>query len=171
MEQVELGDIRLFSEMRWRFIKATLLAKLAQLLGYPQAPLNLDCVIGWMGLAGVRDLGLGTVALSHIVGAQGNCIEFDRAFRPRMGGMLQAEWEAAGHVLLQSSKLPVLRLYQWGEAFFVLNGHDEVLVSVLKALGHKQVRAYVIGPETALTPPPTITLLEQWECLMGRRNT
>ena len=116
-----------------------------------------------MGLKGTHDLGLITVDLSHIVGTQGDCAEFDRVFRPRIGGIPQAEWEAAGRVLLQTSKLPVLRLYQWGDAFFVLNGHDEVLVSVLKALGHKQIRAYIIEPEKALVPPPTIKFLEQWE--------
>jgi len=57
----------------------------------------------------------------------------------------------------------VLKLYQWGEAFFILNGHDAVLVSVLKALGQRTIRAYVMGPDEALAPPPTIKFLEQWE--------
>jgi hypothetical protein len=163
MEQVGLGDIRLFSEIRWRFIKAYLQAKLARLLGFPQSPLDLDRVTQWMGLKGTRELGLATVNLNRVVGTQGNCIEFDRAFRPRMGGILQAEWEAAGADVLQSLKPPVLKLFQWGDAFFVLNGHDEALVSVLKALGQRTIRAYVIGPDKALAPPPTIKFLEQWE--------
>jgi len=50
MEQVGVGGIQLFSEIRWRFIKANLHAKLARLLGFPQSPLNLDQVTQWMGL-------------------------------------------------------------------------------------------------------------------------
>jgi len=104
-----------------------------------------------------------TVDLNRVVGTQEDCAEFDRAFRPRTGGILQAEWEAAGSVILQSLKSPVLKLCQWGEAFFILNGHDAVLISVLKALGQRTIRAYVMGPDEALAPPPTIKYLEQWE--------
>jgi hypothetical protein len=124
-----------------------------------------------MGLKGTRDLGLVTVDLNRVVGTQEECAEFDRAFRPRTGGILQAEWEAAGSIILQSLKPPVLKLYQWGEAFFILNGHDAVLVSVLKALGQRTIRAYVIGPDKALAPPPTIKFLEQWEREVDRRPT
>lgn len=124
-----------------------------------------------MGLKGTCDLGLTTVDLSRVVGTQGDCTEFDRAFRPRMGGALQAEWEAAGSVILQSLKPPVLKFYQWGEAFFILNGHDAVLISVLKALGQRTIRAYGIGPDKALAPPPTIKYLEQWEREVDRNPT
>ena len=163
MKQVGIAGIQLFSEIRWRFIKANLKAKLARLLGYPQSPLNLDQVTQWMGLKGTCELGLAPVDLNRVVGTQGDCTEFDRAFRPRMGGVLQAEWESSGAAILQGLQPPMLKLYQWGNAFFILNRHDRVLVSVLKALGQKMIQAYVIGPDKARVPPPTIEFLEQWE--------
>jgi hypothetical protein len=41
--------------------------------------------------------------------------------------------------------------------------HARVLVSALKAFGQRKIQAYLIGPDQALTPPPTIEFLEQWE--------
>ena len=163
MEQVGVGDIQFFSEIRWQFFKANLQAKLARLLGYPQSPLNLDHVVQWMGLKGTCDLGLALVDLNRVVGTQGDCSDFDRAFRPRMGGVLQAEWESFGAAILEGIEPPMLKLYQWGDAFFLLNRPDRVLVSVLKALGQGKIQAQIIGPDQALAPPPTIKFLEQWE--------
>ena len=163
MEQVAIDDVQVLSAIRWQFIKAIFQAKLAYLFRCPQSPLNLDHITQWMSLQGACNLGSIPVDLKYIVGTRGDCRAFDRAFRPRRGRELQNEWELTGAAVLQGVEQPPLSLYQWGEAFFVLNKQDRVLVSVLKALGQRTMQAHVIGPKEANTSPPTIKFLEHWE--------
>jgi hypothetical protein len=163
MEQAVTNNVHVFAEIRRRFIKAKFQAKLARLFRHPQSPLNLDHIIQWMGLQGRCNLGSIPVELRYIVGTRGDCPAFDRAFRPREGKAVQNKWELTGAAILQGVEPPALSIYQWGEAFFVLDREDRVLVSVLKALGQGRIQAQVTGPDKAKIPPPTIRFLEQWE--------
>ncbi|WP_376791914.1 transcriptional regulator [Thermoflexus sp.] len=114
---------------------------IARLTGRPNRLLAFDEVKEKLSLRGSVYRGLRRVPLDHIVGSVNRYQDFDRAFLPIRSHMAD-RWVAVGTILFQEASLPPVRLYQVGEAYFVLDGHHRI--SAARALGWTEIEAEVI---------------------------
>ncbi|MCJ7622612.1 MAG: hypothetical protein MUO76_03845 [Anaerolineaceae bacterium] len=83
--------------------------------------------------------GLQEVPLDLIVGSVGRYQDFTRTFLPRSDG-LRERW-AAVEDRVKEGGLPLVELYQVGEAYFVRDGNHRV--SVARSLGAPDIEAFV----------------------------
>jgi hypothetical protein len=105
-----------------------------------QAILPFDEVVRALGRRGERYLGLQTIELDSIVGTVDRGREFDRRFNPT-SGRVRPRWERINTAQRKGQAMPPIDVYRIGELHFVKDGHHRV--SVARALGHKDIDAYV----------------------------
>jgi hypothetical protein len=105
-----------------------------------QALLPFDEVVRALGRRGERYLGLQTIELDSIVGTVDRGREFDRRFNPT-SGRVRPRWERINTAQRKGQAMPPIDVYRIGELHFVKDGHHRV--SVARALGHKDIDAYV----------------------------
>ena len=121
--------------------------------GDVEAMLPFDEVVAELGRLGERRLGLQVVPLDSIVGTVDRGKEFDRSFRPT-SSQVRGRWERIAQMMRRGEALPPVKLFKIGEVYFVRDGHHRV--SVARALGRREVDAYVVevstrvGAETGL---------------------
>jgi hypothetical protein len=104
------------------------------------AILPFDEVVRALGRRGERYLGLRTIELDSIVGTVDRGREFDRRFNPT-SGRVRPRWERINTAQRKGQAMPPIDVYRIGELHFVKDGHHRV--SVARALGHKDIDAYV----------------------------
>ena len=104
------------------------------------AILPFDEVVQALGRRGERYLGLQTIELDSIVGTVDRGREFDRRFNPT-SGRVRPRWERINTAQRKGQAMPPIDVYRIGELHFVKDGHHRV--SVARALGHKDIDAYV----------------------------
>jgi hypothetical protein len=104
------------------------------------AILPFDEVVRALGRRGERYLGLQTIELDSIVGTVDRGREFDRRFNPT-SGRVRPRWERINTAQRKGQAMPPIDVYRIGELHFVKDGHHRV--SVARALGHKDIDAYV----------------------------
>jgi hypothetical protein len=104
------------------------------------AILPFDEVVKALGRRGERYLGLQTIELDSIVGTVDRGREFDRRFNPT-SGRVRPRWERINTAQRKGQAMPPIDVYRIGELHFVKDGHHRV--SVARALGHKDIDAYV----------------------------
>ena len=104
------------------------------------AILPFDEVVRALGRRGERYLGLRTIELDSIVGTVDRGREFDRRFNPT-SGRVRPRWERINTAQRKGQAMPPIDVYRLGELHFVKDGHHRV--SVARALGHKDIDAYV----------------------------
>jgi hypothetical protein len=104
------------------------------------AILPFDEVVKALGRRGERYLGLKTIELDSIVGTVDRGREFDRRFNPT-SGRVRPRWERINTAQRKGQAMPPIDVYRIGELHFVKDGHHRV--SVARALGHKDIDAYV----------------------------
>ena len=104
------------------------------------AILPFDEVVRALGRRGERYLGLKTIELDSIVGTVDRGREFDRRFNPT-SGRVRPRWERINTAQRKGQAMPPIDVYRIGELHFVKDGHHRV--SVARALGHKDIDAYV----------------------------
>jgi hypothetical protein len=104
------------------------------------AILPFDEVVRALGRRGERYLGLQTIELDSIVGTVDRGREFDRRFNPT-SGRVRPRWERINTAQRKGQAMPPIDVYRIGELHFVKDGHHRV--SVARALGHRDIDAYV----------------------------
>jgi len=117
--------------------------------------LPFEEVVAALGRRGERRLGLQSIPLDSIVGTVDRGREFDRRFRPT-SGRVRTRWERIATAQRRGEAMPPIDVYRIGEWHFVKDGHHRV--SVARALGHKDVDAYVTEVLTAVGPEGSIKL-------------
>jgi hypothetical protein len=117
--------------------------------------LPFEEVVQALGRTGQRSLGLKVVPLEDIVGTVDRTRDFDRSFRPTTG-RVRSRWERIAQAMRRGETIPPISLYKVGNLYFVRDGHHRV--SVARALGRKDIDAYVtevstkVGPEGSIRP-------------------
>jgi hypothetical protein len=102
--------------------------------------LPFEEVVQALGQIGERRLGLQVIPLDSIVGTVDRSREFDRRFRPTTQ-RVRPRWERIAVAQRRGEGMPPIDVYRIGEMHFVKDGHHRV--SVARALGHKDINAYV----------------------------
>jgi hypothetical protein len=98
-----------------------------------------------LGRIGERRLGQQLISLDSIVGTVDRSREFDRAFRPT-SPRVRERWQRINTAQRKGEAMPPIDVYRIGELHFVKDGHHRV--SVARALGHKDINAYVTEVQT-----------------------
>jgi nucleotide-binding universal stress UspA family protein len=127
-------------------ILARLTGKSADLLSYEEVRQKLK----------VRSSGkqeLKEVPLDAIVGSVGRYADFTRSFLPRQDSD-EERWARVKVAVTDLSGLPPVKVYQVGEAYFVLDGHHRV--SVARQFGATHIQAYVTEIRTKVSLSPDI---------------
>ena len=100
-----------------------------------------------LGRIGERRLGEQLITLDSIVGTVDRSREFDRSFRPT-STRVRERWQRINLAQRKGEPMPPIDVYRIGELHFVKDGHHRV--SVARALGHKDISAYVTEVLTQL---------------------
>src|SRR5215216_4615074 len=93
-----------------------------------------------LGRVGERRLGLELIELDSIIGTVDRSREFDRDFRPT-SPRVRERWQRINLAQRKGQAMPPIDVYRIGELHFVKDGHHRV--SVARALGHRDINAYV----------------------------
>jgi hypothetical protein len=102
--------------------------------------LPLEEVVRVLGRRGERRLGQQLISLDSIVGTVDRGREFDRRFRPT-SQRVRPRWERIATAQRRGEGMPPIDVYRIGDLHFVKDGHHRV--SVARALGHKDINAFV----------------------------
>jgi hypothetical protein len=100
-----------------------------------------------LGRVGERPLGEQLIPLDSIIGTVDRSREFDRDFRPT-SPRVRERWQRINLAQRKGEAMPPIDVYRIGELHFVKDGHHRV--SVARALGHKDISAYVTEVLTQL---------------------
>jgi hypothetical protein len=100
-----------------------------------------------LGRVGERRLGEQLIPLDSIVGTVDRSREFDRDFRPT-SPRVRERWQRINLAQRKGQAMPPIDVYRIGELHFVKDGHHRV--SVARALGHKDINAYVTEVQTQI---------------------
>jgi hypothetical protein len=144
-----------FGRARRRRALSRLTARLRREPGDVNVILPFDEVVAALGRRGERRLGLQAIDLDSIVGTVDRRREFDRRFRPT-SGRVRPRWERINVAQRRGDAMPPIDVYRIGELHFVKDGHHRV--SVARALGHKDINAYVTEVLTEVGADGTIRL-------------
>jgi hypothetical protein len=98
-----------------------------------------------LGLKGHIYRGVQSVPVAKIVGSVDRYQDFDRAFMP-IKDSLSSRWYSIARAYYDEVSLPPVKLYQVGDAYFVLDGHHRI--SVARKNGVLFVDAQVTEVET-----------------------
>ena len=110
--------------------------------------LPFDEVVGALGRAGERRIGLRSIPLDSIVGSVDRTKEFDRRFRPT-SGRVRERWQRLALAHRRGEAIPPIEVYRVGTLHFVYDGHHRV--SVARALNLSTIDAYVTVVLTKLS--------------------
>jgi hypothetical protein len=102
--------------------------------------LPFEEVASALGRVGERRLGLELITLDSIIGTVDRSREFDRDFRPT-SPRVRERWQRINLAQRRGEAMPPIDVYRIGELHFVKDGHHRV--SVARALGHRDINAYV----------------------------
>jgi hypothetical protein len=102
--------------------------------------LPFEEVVQALGRTGERRLGEQLIPLDSIVGTVDRAREFDRSFRPT-SQRVRERWQRINLAQRKGESLPPIDVYRIGDLHFVKDGHHRV--SVARALGHRDISAYV----------------------------
>jgi hypothetical protein len=116
--------------------------------------LPFEEVVEALGLRGERYLGLQTIPLDSIVGSVDRARDFDRRFRPT-SARVRGRWQRIAEAQRRGQAMPPISVYRIGGMHFVRDGHHRV--SVARAMGRKDIDAYVTQVQTAVGPGERLT--------------
>jgi hypothetical protein len=144
-----------FNRARRRRILSRLANRLRREPGDVNLILPFEEVVEALGRRGERYLGQQTIDLDSIVGTVDRAREFDRRFLPT-SERVRPRWERLATAQRKGAEIPPIEVYQIGELHFVKDGHHRV--SVARALGYKDIDAYVTEVQTEVGAGREITL-------------
>jgi hypothetical protein len=110
-----------------------------------------------LGHRGERSLGLQTIPLDSIVGTVDRSREFDRRFRPT-SQRVRGRWQRIAEAERRGEAMPPISVYRIGDMHFVKDGHHRV--SVARAMGRKEIDAYVTEVITEVDPSGGLRLAD-----------
>ncbi len=115
---------------------------------------QLHCLIDVEHLTvhGSHFAGVQTVSIDQIRGSQGRCNDFDSNFTP-LKDHIQERWVGIATAYHAGTALPLVKLVQVGQEYFVQDGHHRV--SVARALGQKEIEAEVTSWDITVAEPET----------------
>jgi nucleotide-binding universal stress UspA family protein len=130
--------------------QAGLTALLGRLTGRPTELLSFDAAMRQLRLLGSAERGLKDIPLSAITGSVGRTSDYTRDFLPRRDED-QQRWAnvRAAATDPRVGGMPPIKVYQIGEAYFVIDGHHRV--SVARQMGATHIQAYVTEIRTRVT--------------------
>lgn len=134
-------------------LEATWEEAIARLRGRPRGLAPYLPVVRRLSWHTEHERGIREVPLQQIVGSVNRAEQFTAQMRPR-SDLLRERWSRVYAAALASQGLPPIELYQYGDDFFVRDGHHRA--SVARALGAREMQAYVtelIGPPIEGGPP------------------
>jgi hypothetical protein len=146
-----------FLRARRRAAASRVAARLRGEPGDVRMVLPYEEVIEALGFVSVRSAGVEVVALDAIVGTVDRERDFDRSFRPT-SGRVRSRWENIAAAMRRGEPLPPVDLLRIGEIYFVRDGHNRV--SVARALGRRDIEAYVTEVTTRVGAGKKITLAD-----------
>ena len=129
-----------FSRARRRQVASRLARRLRGEPGDVHLILPFDEVIEALGRKSERRIGLRTIPLDSIVGTVDRTREFDRNFRPTTR-RVRRRWQRIAEAIRRGEGMPPIDVYRIGDLHFVKDGHHRV--SVARALGHKDINAFI----------------------------
>ena len=101
---------------------------LARLSGRPNRLLSFDEVKQSLRLGGPVYRGTRPVPVAQIVGSVDRYRDFDREFMPTQAHTAD-KWKSVARAFYDDVSLPPVKLYNVGDAYFVLDGHHRVSVA------------------------------------------
>lgn len=127
--------IETFQELRHRALLATLTARLfGKNVRLPNFTERVPQPVTTRTYLGTQDL-----PLEKIIGSVGRANDFDQTFRPLKKHLLDRWVEV--YQLLETDRLPPIRVYKYGNEYYVEDGHHRV--SAARAIGRLTIRAEV----------------------------
>lgn len=126
---------------------------LARLAGRPNRLLSFDEVKDKLNLRGSAYRGLQTVPVKAIIGSVNRYRDFDSAFLPAQTHTAD-RWKAINSFYYRDEALPPIKLYQVGDAYFVLDGNHRV--SVAREHGVEYIDAEVIEVRSRVPLTPDV---------------
>jgi nucleotide-binding universal stress UspA family protein len=146
--------------------QAALRDVLARLTGRSTELLSYDEVVRRLKTTGSAERGLREIPIDAIAGSVGRPNDFTRDFLPRNDSD-QNRWARVRRATTdpEVGGLPPIRVYQIGDAYFVIDGHHRV--SVARRLGAETIDAYVTQvstrvPLSASASPEEIILKSEY---------
>ncbi len=146
-----------FLRARRRAAASRVAARLRGEPGDVRMVLPYEEVIDALGFVSERPVGVEVVLLDAIVGTVDRARDFDRSFRPT-SGRVRSRWENIAAAMRRGESLPPVDLVRIGEIYFVRDGHNRV--SVARALGRRDIDAYVTEVTTRIGAGKKITLAD-----------
>ena len=146
-----------FLRARRRAAASRVAARLRGEPGDVRMVLPYEEVIEALGFVSERSAGVEVVALDAIVGTVDRERDFDRSFRPT-SARVRSRWENIAAAMRRGESLPPVDLVRIGEIYFVRDGHNRV--SVARALGRRDIEAYVTEVTTRVGAGKKITLAD-----------
>lgn len=137
-----------FHQMRRQ---ATLQDVLARLTGRSSALLSFDEVAAALRVVSWTNQGRREIPLDAIVGSVGRYDDFTRTFLPRYADDAE-RWASVKVAMQKQMDLPPIKVYQVGDAYFVLDGNHRV--SIARQEGWDTIRAEVTKVETRASLEP-----------------
>ncbi len=131
--------------------KAALQAIMARLTGKSADLLSYEDVRQKLKARGAASWGLRDIPLDAIVGSVGRYADFTRSFLPRQDSDAE-RWARVKVAVTDWGGLPPIKVYQIGEAYFVLDGNHRV--SVARQVGATHIQAYVTEVRTKVPLSP-----------------
>ena len=110
-----------------------------------------------LGHRGERSLGLQTIPLDSVAGTVDRSREFDRSFRPT-SRRVRRRWQRIAEAQRRGESMPPISVYRIGDMHFVKDGHHRV--SVARAMGRKEIDAYVTEVVTEVDPSGALRLAD-----------
>jgi hypothetical protein len=152
--------------------KALFNSVLARLAGRPNRLLSFDQVKDKLRLGGSVYRGIRPVPVKSIVGSVDRYRDFDRAFVPAQT-FTADRWKAINRAFYRSEELPPIKLYQVGEAYFVLDGHHRVSVAREHDVEFIDAEVIEVHSRVPLTPDVNASDLEilgEYESFLARTH-
>jgi hypothetical protein len=134
------NDVRAQSAFRRARGKAFLRGAWSMLMRRQNRLLAYDEVREKLRAGGPVYRGMEAVPIDQIVGSVNRFDEFDRAFLPSQD-FTEERWKNIGRAYYDDVNLPPVKLYQVGDAYFVVDGNHRV--SVARELGRAYIDAEV----------------------------
>lgn len=150
--------------------KAFFNSVLARLAGRPNRLLSFEQVKDKLRLRGSVYRGIHPVPVKSIVGSIDRYRDFDRAFLPAQTHTA-SRWKSINRAFYSDTELPPVKLYQVGDAYFVLDGHHRV--SVAREHNVEFIDAEVIEVRSRVPVTPDVNagdleILGEYEELLER---
>jgi len=128
---------------------------LRRLRGQPLKLLPFDTIQRHVSTDEITEHGLQRIPLKSIIGSVGRYTDFTRDFLPRSKA-LKNRWARVKSTFRNLEDMPPIRVYQIGEAYFVLDGNHRV--SIAREKGASDIRALVTELHSSINITPDTDL-------------